>query len=704
MTRRHPPSRAGAVGISFAVTCHVRREVFIVQPSPVIAASRGMRHVGRIAPPVLAPLIAVSILALAHLAPASADGIEGAPPAVGLPPVVVTATRIATPVDQVGSSVTLITADDIRRHQWRTLPDVLQGVPGLNVVQTGGPGGKTAIFMRGTNSNHTKVLIDGVEANDPSQDGAFDLGHVLTSDIERVEVLRGPQSSLYGSDAIGGVIDIVTKKGSGAARLSGSLEGGSFDTFNQTAGVGGSTARFNYAFNAAHFRSGDTPVTPLDLLPPDRRRIGDSYENTTISTKLGADVTDTFGLDLVVRYTDASLRFTGDDFSVFPSVPAAAQTDREARQLFTRGEARLSLFDGAFQNRFGIGYSDQRTRIQAPDTEFGPSAPTFNRGDRRRLDWQGTLALTPSQTLVLGLEDRTDRLIDSPMSARNGNRAGFAELQSKLADDLFVAASVRYDDNERFGGKATWRVTPSYLVPAIGTQLKGSYGTGFKAPGLTQLFVSFPEFNFFANPDLRPEESEGYDFGFEQPVVGDRMRFGATYFHNDIKNLINANAAGTSLVNVGRATTYGAETFVSFAATDRLKLRGDYTYTIARDDTTGQELLRRPKHRASLGAAWLPADRFSLSATTLYVGSWVDGNRSFSVQRLDASPYFLVNFAARYDLGGGVALFGRIDNLLDRRYEDPVGFQRPGLGVFAGIRVSFGGTDQARDGEPDRAP
>src|SRR6266404_2669704 len=605
--------------------------------------------------------------------------------------IVVSATRIETPVNEIGSSVTLISAEEIERNQRRTLPDVLQTVPGLNIVQTGGPGGKTSVFMRGSNSNHTKVLIDGIDANDPSQDGGFDFGQVLTSDIERVEVLRGPQSSLYGSDAIGGVVNIVTKKGEGPPQFTGRLEGGSFGTFNQSASVRGSVSRFNYSFNIAHFLTDDTPVTPLDLLPPGRKRINDSYENTTVSTKLGADLTDTFGIDLVGRYTDSTLFFTGEDFSVFPSVPAASQSEQNARQLFARAEAHLALFDGAFKNRIGVGYTNYHTTIQAPDTGFGLPPENINHGDRIKFDWQGNIAVAKGQTLVLGVEDQTDRLLQSPISADNGNVAGFAELQSEILHDLFAAASVRYDDNDRFGGKTTWRIAPSYLVPAIGTRLKASYGTGFKAPSLTQLFVSFPAFNFFANPNLRPEESEGYDFGFEQPLAGDRIRFGATYFHNDIRNLINANATFTSLENVGQATTEGVETFVFVAVTDHIKLRGDYTYTNAVDETTGLELLRRPKHKASLTASWLPTDRLSFSATLLYVGSQVDGNRSFSIQRLNTDAYFLVNVATEYDIGKGVTLFARADNLFDRHYQDPTGFQRPGFGFFAGARITFSG-------------
>src|ERR1700674_1144111 len=355
--------------------------------------------------------------------------------------IVVSATRIETPVNEIGSSVTLISAEEIERNQRRTLPDVLQTVPGLNTVQSGGPGGKSSVFMRGSNSNHTKVLIDGIDANDPSQDGVFDFGQVLTSDIERVVVLRGPQSSLYGSDAIGGVINIVTKKGNGPPQFTGRLEGGSFDTFNQSASVRGSVSRFNYSFNVAHFLIDDTPVTPLDLLPAGRKRINDSYENTTVSAKLGADLTDTFGIDLVGRYTDSTLFFTGEDFSVFPSVPAANQSEQNARQLFARAEAHLALFDNAFKNRIGVNYTNYRTTIQAPDTGFGLPPENINHGDRIKFDWQGNIELGKGHALVLGVEDQKDRLIDSPISAENDNVAGFAELQSEIVRGLFTAAS-----------------------------------------------------------------------------------------------------------------------------------------------------------------------------------------------------------------------------------------------------------------------
>ncbi len=188
----------------------------------------------------------------------------------------------ATPLSQLGSSVTVITSQDIEAKQNRTVPDALSGVPGLNVVQSGGPGNITSVFIRGTDANHTKVLIDGIDVSDPSSpDGAFDFAHLMTSGIDRIEVLRGPQSGLYGSDAIGGVIDIRTKPGSGPAQITGSVEGGSFATFNQTAGVSGSSGPLSYSFNAGHFHAGDVPVTPLELLAPGEARNNDSYDNQT---------------------------------------------------------------------------------------------------------------------------------------------------------------------------------------------------------------------------------------------------------------------------------------------------------------------------------------------------------------------------------------------------------------------------------------
>ncbi|MBS0580491.1 MAG: TonB-dependent receptor [Proteobacteria bacterium] len=597
--------------------------------------------------------------------------------------VVVVATRLPTPADQIASSVTVITAEEIEASQQRTLVDVLKNVPGLNLVQAGGPGDQTSVFMRGTNSNHTKILIDGIDLSDPSNaNGAFDFGQLLTTDIERIEVLRGPQSGLYGSDAIGGVINIITKSGQGPAHGGVGLEGGSFSTFNQAASLGGSADSLHYSADLGHFHAGSTPVTPLDLLAPGEARINDYYDNLTASGKLGYDFSRDFDVGLVARYTGTHLRNTGEDYSTFPAFPDAEQSDSNITAYHVRGTAHLVLGDGFFEQTLGLTYSHNKTEYIAPQT-----APAFNVGERTKADWLGALKFSAAQTLVLGAEYARDEISD-PLAASMSTRAGFAELQSKLGDSFYSALNVRYDDNDRFGSKATFRVAPTYTLAATQTQLKASVGTGFKAPTLSQLFQSFPPF-FFANPDLKPETSTGWDAGFEQGFAGNTVRLGATYYHNDIKNLIGSDATFTTWANVGRATTEGVESFLAYRPLKGLALRVDYTFTQAKDATTGQELLRRPKHKGSVDASWQVTDPFSLDLTVLTVGSWVDGNRDFSVSPLEAPGYTTVNLAGNYDLGPRVAVFARMTNMLDRHYQNPTGFLAPGFGAFAGVKVAF---------------
>ncbi len=599
--------------------------------------------------------------------------------------VVVTATRIPTPEIEVASSVTIVTAEDISARQIRTLPDLLKEVPGLNVVQEGGPGGQTSVFMRGTNSNHTKVFIDGIDVADPSSStSSFDFGQLLTQDIQRVEVLRGPQSGLYGSDAVGGVINVITKSGSGPAQFNAGIEGGSFDTFNQTAGVSGSADQFHYAANLQHFHSGSTPVTPSDYLQPGQTRINDYYDNLTGSTKLGFDVTDTFGLGLVARYTDSHLRLTGDNFDFFPSIPDTAQSDFNTKQYYLRATAHLLSFGGAFDQTLGAAYSNIKSYDFSPD---GPSE-TDNFGARVKIDWQGIVALAGTQKLVLGAEHQRDS-ITTPISASTSIGSGYAELQSSFWGSLYDTLSVRYDDNDRFGSKVTYRIAPEYLIGESGMKIKASLGTGFKAPTLTEMFQSFPAFDFFANPNLKPETDLGWDAGFEQALLNDRVRFGMTYFHINIKNLIDTSPDGTTDANIGRAATDGVESFIAYQPAKTLTLRLDYTFTQATDEIARLTLLRRPKNKESLVTAWQPTQRLQLSATLLSVSSWVDGNRDFSIPRLNASPYTTVDTAGSYSLTQNWALTARVNNLLNRHYQNPDGFDHPTFGAFAGVSAKF---------------
>jgi vitamin B12 transporter len=610
-------------------------------------------------------------------------------PEMELEPVTVTATRVPTPVSEVGSSVTVITAPDIAEKQERTLPEVLNDVPGLNVVQTGSPGGITYVYIRGANSNQTKVLVDGIDVSDPSSpDGSFDFSQLLASDIAQVEVLRGPASGLYGADAIGGVVNIITKTGSGPPQFRGWIEGGSFDTFNQNAGVSGSVARFSYDLDFAHYHSGDTDVTPFPVLVPGRPLNPDYYDNKTISTKLGAQLADNLDVGVVGRYVDTDLASTSDD--VFG--PEAAHSYSNNHELFTRAFAHLVSFDGVFEQTLGIAFTGYWRHFFDPnpqDVALGDDPADYH-GRRTKLDWQGKITLMSAEVVVLGAEHELDRLTNTnPASAQLTDDAGYAELQSNFGDRFFNALSVRYDDYRPFGGHPTFREAPACLILETGTKLKGSVGTGFRAPSLDELYDNYPQFDFFANPNLKPETSFGYDAGFEQTLLNQRVAFGSTYFHNDFTNLIEINPEGTSYENVGRATAYGAENFVSYRPWDQLILRFDYTYTLANDDITHTELLRRPKNKASLNVKWQATEALLFTATVLYVGSWSDINRAGTASGLTAPPYTLINLTGAYDLGHGVSLYARIDNLLNRQYQNPIGFQHQGLGVFGGVKVAF---------------
>jgi len=602
--------------------------------------------------------------------------------------IVISATRIPTPVAEIASSVTVITAADIEARQQRSLPDILRSVPGVNIVQTGGAGGQTSLFLRGANPNHTKVLLDGIDIGDPSTpSGAIDISKLLAGDIAKVEVLRGPQGALYGSDAIGGVVNIITKGGEGPMKITANMEGGSFDTFNQGGSVSGSEGDFHYQATVQHFFSGATPVTPLNLLPPGQRRNDDFYNNYTAGTKLGYQVTDNFDLGFAGHYYNSLSKITGDafDFVNFTSFPSPTRSRISSIQYESRATAHLALWDGRSDQTLGVAYGSTIVATQDPDN--GDSRAI---GDRVKLDWQGNIGVMDGQTVVLGAETARDALhpglsFGFPSSLSRGitTNAGFAELQSDFDFGLHNSISVRYDDNSRFGDKTTWRIAPAWVISD--TKLKASAGTGFKAPALQQLYGTFG-----GNANLKPETSFGYDVGVEQSLFDGALTGGVTWFQNNIKNLIVSGPAPKfQLLNVGRARTDGVESFIAWKVLDTLTLRADYTYTDALDAGTKLALLRRPRHKADINADWQATGDLSFNATLLYVGPQIDGNRDFSIPRLKMPDYVTVDLAASYRLTKKWSLFGRIENLTDTAYQSPDGFLRPRIGAYGGIKVNL---------------
>ncbi|MBV8806956.1 MAG: TonB-dependent receptor, partial [Sinobacteraceae bacterium] len=371
--------------------------------------------------------------------------------------------------------------------------------------------------------------------------------------------------------------------------------------------------------------------------------------------------------------------------------PAAEQTRSSTAEYYARAFGHLRSFEGLFDQTLGVAFTRKRTSILEPET---PESLAI--GERVKLDWQGALRLSSDHSLVMGAEHEREEISNPvtpgsgnlPLSEGNNTNSGYLELQSQFDQSLYSAINARYDRNDRFGTKVTYRFAPTYLIPLTGTKLKASVGSGFKAPTLSELFQDFPPF-FYANPALKPETSIGYDIGFEQGIGGDIARAGATYYYNRIRNLINIAASGITYANIGRSHADGVESFVTYSPTKSVTLRVDYTYTQATDDVLDQVLLRRPKHKGSFNAAWKASNALTLDATVLTVSSWIDGNRDFSIPRLTAAGYTVANLAASFDLNKHFSVFARVDNLFDRQYQNPVGFLQPTLGAFAGVRAKL---------------
>ena len=605
-----------------------------------------------------------------------------------LPEVVVTASRIPVPSAAVGSAATVIDGDDVDAKQDRTVGEALREVPGVAVSRSGGDGAYTQVRIRGAEANQTLVLIDGIEVGDPANGSEFDFGDLLAGGIERVEVLRGPQSALWGSDAIGGVVNVVTRRGRGAPEISVEAEAGSFGTARGAASfrVGGD--RYHAAVHAAGVRTDGVSAASEKRGNGER----DGHRNRTVHVKAGLSPTPNASFDLVGRWTDSELETDGFVFGV-GFADADARTSAVRR--YHRGSVTLSTLDGRWTHEAGAGLTDSRRKY----FQDGAATGVFE-GEKRKFDYQTNLhfgAGGAEHALTLAAEREEESVVSAsiPASAfldvdRDVSHTGYAaEYRLDLLDSIHLSVAGRRDDATLFDDADTYRVTVAYEHRPWGTRLHASRGEGVKNPTIFELFGFAPGFR--GNPDLSPETAAGWDAGIEQALPGGEAILDVTYFETDVENLIQGS--GETAVNLpGASRTHGVEFAGTWRASADLTLSGAYTWSVGRD-AAGKELVRRPRHVASLNADYTFDVRDRPGRVNVGVdfhGERTDTDyQSFPAATVRLGSFTLLKVVAGWRIRPGVEIYARGENLLDSEYEEVLGYGAPGRAIHGGVRATF---------------
>jgi len=601
--------------------------------------------------------------------------------------VVVTATRLETPTDEISGTILVITAEEIEEKQAKTVAEVLRGEPGIDLVNQGGPGKVTSVLLRGGDTRFTLVLVDGVEVNDPiTPERTFDFAHLSTDDVERIEVLFGPQSTLYGSDAIGGVIHIITKKGTREPVVKVEAEVGSFGTSREQAAIRGTSGKVSYSLSASHLETEGIS----NAAEADGNNETDGYENTTVAGNLGVDLGAGATLRFNVRSVDArnELDHTGGPGGDDPNF------EGDLQHLIISGQASFYLTE-IWETTLAVSTnSHDRNDINEPDTVRPFTMELSFAGESTRMEFLNNFYLSDNSTFILGVDTETEKGNSRFFSDEFGPYTSTLDEESATIDGFFVQEQYRFssgltvtlgtrsDNHSRFGDKTTWRAgISSPLSSSI--RFRAVYGTGFRAPSIDQLFN--PD---YGNPDLDPESSQGWDVGLET-TIGRKIRASLSYYLTEFDNLIAwFDADGDpntwwdgSYENISRAETEGLDVVMDATlAAFRLGVSASYLRAV---DDQGVSLRRRPETRWKSNLIWNLSDRSSLNLNAVWVGERTD----WGDVTLDS--YALVNLAGACQVSEKVELFGRINNLLDEEYEEAGGYGTPGISAYVGVKTEL---------------
>jgi vitamin B12 transporter len=608
--------------------------------------------------------------------------------------IVITATRSAEPLARIGQTVSVIDATMLEARQTANVLDLLRTTPGVSVTRNGGLGGTASVFIRGAESDQTVALIDGVKLNDPSAPGGgFNFGNLLVGNISRIEVLRGPSSVIWGSQAIGGVVNLVTAEPTEQLAINARGEYGYRNTGQILGNVSGKAGPLSASAGGGYFRTDG--VSAFSEARGGRER--DGYRNYGANLKLSLALSGAISLEARGFYSNSEAGIDGfvpPDFS-FADTSETTRT----RELVGYAGAKVALFNGRLRNRFGYAYTDTDRRNIDPASD--PAETFASKGRNERFEYQGVLDIVAGTEATFGLERELSRSTTASFGGAPARGAAqidsiYGQIITSPITGLTLTGGVRQDSHDRFGGATSLAASGAYSLNHGNTILRASYSEGFKAPSLFQLQSEF------GNQLLRPERARGWDAGITQRALGGTLEASATYFHRISTDLIDFVFCPAPLVgictdrpfgtydNVARAVTQGAEFSLVLRPVKALHVQANYSYIEAQNRSAGSanfgnRLARRPRQNISATVDYDWSFGLSTGATLSHVGDSFDdaGNAS----RLQG--YVLADLRAAYPITGTVELYSRLENLFDQRYETTRTFGAPGRSAFVGVRVHY---------------
>lgn len=590
--------------------------------------------------------------------------------------IVVVASGIEQPAEQTGRSITVLDRATIETRQTVSLSDLLATTPGVTSTRNGGPGGVTAVRIRGAEDAQTLVLIDGVRANDPSAPaGAFDFGNLLSSAVERVEILRGPNSVIWGSQALGGVVNIVTDLPDPGIRpysitARANAEYGYADQISANAAIAGGNDHLQASLTGGYFRTDGISQAATGTE-------ADGYRQYNASGRLRFEFTSDIGVDLRGYFADSRLEIDG-----FPAPTYAfADTDEYTIGQELYGYAGLFANFGPLSNRVAFTIAD----INRDGYDPAPGAFTphyLYRGRSERYEYRGDAKLVDQLRVTFGAERENLRFYDGSDTTRADITSVYGQAIVTPVEAVTLTAGIRNDDHSRFGGRTTWGASAA-VKPLANTLLRASYGEGFKAPTLYQLFAPF-----YGTDTLRPETAKSWEVGVEQSALDGAAKLAVTYFNRDTRNQIDFDLVSFTYANIARTRAEGLEVELALEPVDALTVTANYTYTDAENRSAGFEgnqLARRPQDTASLSADYRLPFGLSLGGTVTIVGDSFNDAGNFT--RLDG--FALGSIRAEMPIGDRFAVYGRVENLTDEKYEVVSGYGTYGRAAYAGVRLKL---------------